>query len=82
MSAGRPLIRLVDTGGPAPAGMDMDTVVERERPQLSANCSARITGPTPRGLRAHQGKGFQARELLISAPTLADHAPAPARSRS
>ncbi|MGH3181229.1 MAG: hypothetical protein ACRDOE_04875, partial [Streptosporangiaceae bacterium] len=56
----------VDTGDPVPAGMD--TVVERERVQLSADGSARITGPAPRGLHVRaRGEDFQAGELLISA---------------
>ncbi len=56
----------VDTGDPVPAGMD--TVVERERVKLSADGSARITGPAPRGLHVRaEGEDFQAGQLLIPA---------------
>jgi putative molybdopterin biosynthesis protein len=56
----------VDTGDPVPAGMD--TVVERERVQLSADGSARITGPAPRGLHVRaRGEDFQAGQLLLPA---------------
>ncbi len=56
----------VDTGDPLPAGMD--TVVERERVQLSADGSALITGPAPRGLHVRAtGEDFQAGQLLIPA---------------
>jgi putative molybdopterin biosynthesis protein len=49
-----------------PAGLD--TVVERERIQLSADGSALITGPAPRGLHIRaEGEDFQAGELLIPA---------------
>jgi putative molybdopterin biosynthesis protein len=56
----------VDTGDPVPAGMD--TVVERERVQLSADGSARITGPAPRGLHVRaRGEDFQVGQLLLPA---------------
>ena len=56
----------VDTGDPMPAGMD--TVVERERVRLSADGSAQITGPAPRGLNVRAaGEDFPAGELLIPA---------------
>ncbi len=56
----------VDTGGPMPAGMD--TVVERERVEPSADGSVRITGPAPRGLHVRsRGEDFQAGQLLIPA---------------
>ncbi len=56
----------VDTGDPVPAGMD--TVVERERVQLSADGSARITGPAPPGLHVRaRGEDFQAGQLLLPA---------------
>ena len=56
----------VDTGDPLPAGLD--TVVERERVQLSADGSALITGPAPRGLHVRAtGEDFQAGQLLIPA---------------
>ena len=55
-----------DTGDPMPAGMD--TVVERERVQLRADGSARITGPAPPGLNVRAaGEDFPAGELLIPA---------------
>jgi len=56
----------VDTGDPLPAGMD--TVVERERVQLSADGSALITGLAPRGPHVRAtGEDFQAGQLLIPA---------------
>jgi putative molybdopterin biosynthesis protein len=56
----------VDTRDPLPAGTD--TVVERERVQLSADGSALITGPAPRGLNVRAtGEDFPAGELLIPA---------------
>ncbi len=56
----------VDTGDPLPAGTD--TVVERERVQLSADGSALITGPAPPGLHVRAtGEDFQADQLLIPA---------------
>ncbi|HXZ70847.1 MAG TPA: hypothetical protein VEH31_08260, partial [Streptosporangiaceae bacterium] len=56
----------VDTGDPIPAGLD--TVVERERVQLGADGSARITGPAPRGLNVRaRGEDFQSGQLLIPA---------------
>jgi putative molybdopterin biosynthesis protein len=56
----------VDTGDLMPAGMD--TVVQRERVQLGADGSARITGPAPRGLNVRAaGEDFPAGQLLIPA---------------
>jgi putative molybdopterin biosynthesis protein len=56
----------VDTGDLMPAGMD--TVVERERVQLSADGSAWITGPASRGLNVRAvGEDFPVGELLIPA---------------
>jgi putative molybdopterin biosynthesis protein len=56
----------VDTGDVMPAGTD--TVVERERVQLGADGSARITGPAPPGLNVRAaGEDFTAGELLIPA---------------
>jgi molybdopterin molybdotransferase/putative molybdopterin biosynthesis protein len=56
----------VDTGDRLPEGMD--TVVERERVQLGADGSARITGPAPRGLNVRaRGEDFQGGQLLIPA---------------
>jgi molybdopterin molybdotransferase/putative molybdopterin biosynthesis protein len=56
----------VDTGDPLPAGMD--TVVERERVQLGADGSARITGPVPPGLHVRaRGEDFPAAQLLFPA---------------
>jgi putative molybdopterin biosynthesis protein len=60
------LFAWVDTGDPMPAGMD--TVVERERVQHSADGSAWIAGPAPRGLHVRaRGEDFQAGQLLIPA---------------
>ena len=57
---------VVDTGDPLPAGTD--TVVERERVQLSADGSALVTGPAPGGLHVRAtGEDFQAGQLLIPA---------------
>src|SRR5215470_6831797 len=56
----------VDTGDLLPPGMD--AVVERERVQLVADGSARITGPAPHGLNVRAtGEDFPAGELLIPA---------------
>jgi putative molybdopterin biosynthesis protein len=56
----------IDTGDPMPAGTD--AVVERERVQLSADGSARITGPAPPGLHVRpEGEDFQAGQLIIPA---------------
>jgi len=57
----------VDTGDLLPPGMD--TVVERERVQLSADgSSAWITGPAPPGLHVRgRGEDFQASQLLVPA---------------
>ncbi len=56
----------VDTGDPMPAGMD--TVVERERVELSADGGAWITGPAPPGRHVRaRGEDFEAGQLLIPA---------------
>jgi putative molybdopterin biosynthesis protein len=56
----------VDTGDLLPPGMD--TVVERERVQLSADGSAWITGPAPPGLHVRaRGEDFSADQLLLPA---------------
>jgi molybdopterin molybdotransferase/putative molybdopterin biosynthesis protein len=56
----------VDTGDPIPPGMD--TVVQRERLQPSADGSVQITGPAPRGLNVRAaGEDFPAGELLVPA---------------
>ncbi|HEX3964444.1 MAG TPA: molybdopterin molybdotransferase MoeA [Trebonia sp.] len=56
----------VDTGDPMPA--DTDTVVERERVELRADGSAKITGPAAPGLHVRaSGEDFQAGQLLVAA---------------
>ncbi len=56
----------VDTGDLIPAGMD--TVVERERVELCADGSARVTGAAPRGLHVRAaGEDFPAGQLLVPA---------------
>jgi putative molybdopterin biosynthesis protein len=56
----------VDTGDPLPEGLD--TVIERERVQINADGSARITGPTPCGLHVRAaGEDFDAGQLLLPA---------------
>jgi putative molybdopterin biosynthesis protein len=56
----------VDTGDPIPPGLD--TVVERERVEISGDGSALITGPVPPGLHVRtRGEDFPAGQLLIPA---------------
>jgi putative molybdopterin biosynthesis protein len=56
----------VDTGDVIPPGLD--TVVERERVELSADGSVLITGPVPPGRHVRaSGEDFPARQLLIPA---------------
>lgn len=68
LGAGMPLpasaFTPVDTGDPLPAGAD--TVVERERVELSADGSAVLTGPVARGRNVRAvGEDFQAGQLLV-----------------
>jgi len=56
----------IDTGDPIPPGLD--TVVQRERVELSADGSVLITGPVPPGLNVRpRGEDFPAGQLLIPA---------------